>query len=243
MDGNGRWATALGQGRSVGHESGSKTVRSIVRACRRLGVDALTLYAFSAQNWNRPPAEVQALMELLRDFLVSEREELLENDIRLRAVGRLDQLPARVRDVLDPLMAETAELEGMTLTLALAYGGQEELVDAARSLASAARDGELDPAQIDETYLERYMPSAAVGPVDLLIRTGGEKRISNFLLWSAAYAELVFTETLWPDFDEVELYDAIASYQGRERRFGLIGDQVSEPSPASAKAPLKRLEV
>ncbi|MEM9067587.1 MAG: polyprenyl diphosphate synthase [Myxococcota bacterium] len=227
MDGNGRWAQAQGAGRSVGHQEGSHSVRQIVRAARRLGVDALTLYAFSEQNWFRPGPEVSALMELLRDFLISEREELLENGIRLRAVGRTSKLPARVREVLDALIAETADNDGMTLTLALSYGGREEIVDAARRLATRVHEGELQPDAIDEGMLEAVIPSADVGRVDLLIRTGGEQRISNFLLWGAAYAELYFTERLWPDFDEEDLYEAIAAYQRRDRRFGRV-----VPAPA-----------
>jgi undecaprenyl diphosphate synthase len=232
MDGNGRWAQSLGRVRTRGHEQGSKTVRSVVRAARRLGVEALTLYAFSAQNWNRPSFEVSALMELLRRYLVSEREELLENDIRLRAVGRVARLPSRVREVLDPLAADTAHLTGMTLSLALSYGGREELVDAARVTAERARGGELDAAAVDEALLDSLVPSYEVGPVDLLIRTGGEQRISNFMLWGSAYAELHFTETLWPDFDENDLYAAIAAFQGRDRRFGLITAAEPDTPPA-----------
>ena len=232
MDGNGRWAQSQGSDRTIGHREGSQAVRRIVRASRRLGIDALTLFAFSEQNWHRPPGEVVALMELLRDFLVSEREELIENGIRLRAVGRVEKLPPRVREVLDPLMADTAHLDGMTLTLALSYGGREEILDAARSLARRARDGELEVDAIDEEQLELALPSLAVGRVDLLVRTGGEHRISNFLLWGAAYAELHFTGVLWPDFDEGELYAAIAAYQGRDRRFGRVEGSALEPDPS-----------
>ncbi|MEM6958503.1 MAG: isoprenyl transferase [Myxococcota bacterium] len=222
MDGNGRWARAQGTARTVGHRAGSEAVRRIVRSARRLGIDALTLYAFSEQNWQRPAAEVAALMELLRDFLISERDELLENNIRLRAVGRIDKLPPRVREVLDPLAAETANLTGMTLTLALSYGGREEIVDAMQRIATRVRDEGLDVSTIDEAAFEAEIPSADVGRVDLLIRTGGEQRISNFLLWGSAYAEFYFTERLWPDFDEEALYAAVASFQRRERRFGRV---------------------
>ncbi len=174
-------------------------------------------------------------MELLREYLVSEREELLENGIRLRAVGRIDRLPALVREVLDPLMEETARLTGMTLTLALSYGGREEIVDAARRLAERARAGELDPLELDEALFEAHVPSVHVGRVDLLVRTGGEQRISNFLLWGAAYAELHFTERLWPDFDEPDLYEAIAAYQRRDRRFGRTSTLDREPHPRAAE--------
>ena len=226
MDGNGRWARAQGELRTLGHKEGSRSVRKIVRACRRLGVDALTLYAFSEQNWFRPGPEVAALMELLRDYLESEREELMENGIRLRAVGRIEKLPAFVRDVLDPLIADTSQNDGMTLSLALSYGGREEILDATRMLAERVRSGALTPDAIDERSFETLLPSLDVGRVDLLIRTGGEQRISNFLLWGAAYAELYFTDRLWPDFVEDDLYAALAAYQQRDRRFGrLSGDQ------------------
>jgi len=225
MDGNGRWAQQAGRPRTDGHRRGSDAVRSTVRACRRLGIRALSLFAFSEQNWDRPQHEVAALMELLREFLVSERDEILDNHIRLRSVGRVERLPDSVRRVLEPLLEESADHEGMTLTLALSYGGREELADAARSIAERVAEGTLDPATINEGMLERALPSMATGPVDLLIRTGGEQRISNFLLWGAAYAELYFTDRFWPDFAERDLFDAIAVYQHRERRFGLVSGQ------------------
>ncbi len=224
MDGNGRWARAQGELRTLGHREGSQSVRKIVRACRRLGIDALTLYAFSEQNWFRPGPEVAALMELLRDYLQSERDELMENGIRLRAVGRIEKLPPFVRAVLDPLIAETAQNDGMTLTLALSYGGREEIIDATKALAERVKTGALNPESIDERSFETLLPSLDVGRVDLLIRTGGEQRISNFLLWGAAYAELYFTDRLWPDFTEADLYQALASYQHRDRRFGRVAD-------------------
>jgi len=236
MDGNGRWASRQGSLRTIGHREGSHAVRRIVRACRRLGIPALTLFAFSEQNWHRPDPEVAALMELLRDYLVSEREEILDNGIRLRAVGRVEKLPPRVHEVLEPLAAETAGNTGMTLTLALSYGGREEILDAARKLAARAVRGELDPARIEERDLESEIPSVDVGRVDLLVRTGGEQRISNFLLWGAAYAELYFSERLWPDFDETDLYSAIASYQGRNRRFGRVESQREDPTLARGRA-------
>jgi undecaprenyl diphosphate synthase len=226
MDGNGRWAQQLGRPRTEGHRNGSKAVRRTVRAARRLGLDALTLYAFSEQNWSRPPGEVAALMELLRDYLQSERDELIDNRIRLRAIGRLHQLPAQVREVLDPLVRDTAAFDGMTLTLSLSYGGREEIADAARQLAMAVAEGRMDAASVDEARLGAHMPSLEMGPVDLLIRTGGEQRISNFLLWGAAYAELFFSATLWPEYDAPDLYEAIAAYQTRERRFGGVPSDV-----------------
>jgi len=222
MDGNGRWAQLAGKPRTDGHRRGSDAVRRTVRACRRLGIRAVTLFAFSEQNWDRPRHEVAALMELLREFLVSERDEILDHQIRLRSVGRVERLPDSVRRVLEPLLEESAHHQGMSLTLALSYGGREELADASRALAQRVADGTLDPATINEGLLERCLPSMRTGPVDLLIRTGGEQRISNFLLWGAAYAELYFTERFWPEFDESDLFAAIQAYQQRERRFGLV---------------------
>ena len=222
MDGNGRWAKKQGFGRTFGHREGSESVRRIVRACRRLGVESLTLYAFSEQNWDRPRFEVDALMALLKDFLLSEREELLEHGIRLRSVGRRERLPDHVGDVLDAIVEETADLDRMTLTLALSYGGREEIADAAREIARRAAAGELDPELVDERFFGAVLPSMEVGPVDLLIRTSGELRVSNFLLWATAYAELYFTDALWPDFMEEHLYEALAAYQRRDRRFGRV---------------------
>lgn len=228
MDGNGRWAQRQGFLRTLGHREGSAAVRKIVRACRRLGVDGLTLYAFSEQNWSRPRLEVTALMELLKDFLISERQELLDNGIRLRSVGRRERLPDHVGDVLDRIVDETADLDRMTLTLALSYGGREEIADAAQEIARRAAAGELDPELVDERFFGAVLPSMEVGPVDLLIRTSGEQRVSNFLLWATAYAELYFTDELWPDFDEEHLYQAIAAYQARDRRFGRVACSATE---------------
>jgi undecaprenyl diphosphate synthase len=222
MDGNGRWALHRGAMRPTGHREGSQSVRRIVRASRRLGLRALTLYAFSEQNWQRPSFEVDALMELLREFLISERREILDNDIRLTSIGRTERLPPRVLEVLRPLEAESAGNRGMTLCLALSYGGREELADTMRAMAERVARGELAATEIDELAVDRAMPSMAQGAVDLLVRTGGEQRISNFLLWNAAYAELVFSERLWPEFDVEDLYAAIAEYQARDRRFGKV---------------------
>jgi undecaprenyl diphosphate synthase len=226
MDGNGRWAEQRGLPRSEGHRRGSDAVRRVVRAARRVGVEALTLFAFSEQNWARPRLEVQLLMSLLREFLVSERGEILDNGIRLRAIGDLSRLPPEVSGVLDPLANDSAANGAMTLTLALSYGGREEIADAARDLARAVAAGQLDPEAITPELLQSRIASVAVGDPDLLIRTGGELRISNFLLWGAAYSELHFTPKLWPDFDAEDLYQAINAYQSRERRFGMTGAQV-----------------
>ena len=232
MDGNGRWAQQLGHPRTYGHRVGSDAVRRIVRASRRLGLSALTLYAFSEQNWARPPSEVEALMDLLREFLLSEREDLLANDIRLRGVGRIERLPSRVREVLERITEETKNNRTMTLSLALSYGGREEIADAARRLAERAVSGALSPARIDEAALEAELPSMSVGAVDLLVRTGGEQRISNFMLWGAAYAELYFSPALWPDWVEADLYEAITAYQQRDRRFGKVRSDVASAAEA-----------
>jgi undecaprenyl diphosphate synthase len=237
MDGNGRWAQLRGQGRAAGHREGARAVRRIVRAARRLGLRALTLYAFSEQNWARPEDEVEALMLLLREFLLTERDEILDNGIRLNAVGNLGKLPALVRAVLDPLRRDSAGNASMTLTLALSYGGREEIACAARELAKAVAAGRIAPDDVTPEALHDLMPSLAVGDPDLLIRTGGERRISNFLLYGLAYAELHFADVLWPDFSEGDLFAAIASFQRRERRFGLIGATTAPAPPAAAPPP------
>jgi undecaprenyl diphosphate synthase len=234
MDGNGRWAQLRGQARAFGHKEGSRAVRRVVRAARRLGLRALTLYAFSEQNWARPDEEVDALMALLREFLLSERDEILDNDIRLNAVGNLGRLPGVVRAVLDPLRKESESHSAMTLTLALSYGGREEIATAARELAAEVASGRLGTEDVTEEALRRRMPSLAVGDPDLVIRTGGERRISNFLLYGLAYAELHFADVLWPDFDAPDLYEAIASFQARERRFGLVGKPATPETPDAA---------
>jgi len=234
MDGNGRWAQQRSEPRTAGHERGADAVRATMRAARRLGIPALTLYAFSEQNWDRPQAEINALVDLLCECLVSERNELVDNEIRLSAIGRLHKLPQHAQSRLQSLSSETESYGGMTLTLALSYGGREELIDAARTLATKARNDEIDPSDIDEAAVAGLLPSMDVGPVDLMIRTGGEQRISNFLLWGSAYAEFYFTDELWPDFDANSLYCAIQAYQGRERRFGLVPgaehDRVADPA-------------
>ncbi|MBW2455204.1 MAG: di-trans,poly-cis-decaprenylcistransferase [Deltaproteobacteria bacterium] len=198
MDGNGRWAAARGQGRSEGHRAGSRTVRQIVRLARRIGLEALTLYAFSFQNWARPATEVAGLMALLHDFLIDERREILDNGIRLAAVGDLAQLPPEVRAVLDQLCADSADNARMTLTLALSYGGQEEIAQAMRTLAVQVAEGKLEPEAIDVNTIRSHIPSLKVGEPDLIIRTGGERRLSNFLLFGSAYAELYFSDRYWP---------------------------------------------
>ena len=230
MDGNGRWAEQRGEGRADGHRAGSRAVRKIVRLARRVGIEALTLYAFSFQNWARPDDEVEALMTLLHDYLLSERREIIDNGISLAAVGELDQLPGEVRNVLSSLCDDSTDNSRMTLTLALSYGGQEEIATVARELAEAAVDGRIDPAQINADLIGQRIPSQRVGAPDLIIRTGGERRLSNFLLFGSAYAELFFSDRLWPDFSEADLFGAISSYQGRQRRFGQISSSSEDIS-------------
>ncbi|HZH02493.1 MAG TPA: polyprenyl diphosphate synthase, partial [Myxococcaceae bacterium] len=226
MDGNGRWAERRGKPRVEGHREGSRSVREVTRAARRVGLEAITLYAFSAQNWGRPAEEVAALMALLREYLESEREEILDNGIRLNAIGDLDSLPRYVRQPLDALRADSAENGEMVLTLALSYGGREELVRAAARLVGRAARGELSEAGVTEAELESALWTHGLPPLDLVIRTSGEQRISNFLLWQAAYAELIFVETHWPEFRREAFLDCLARYQNRERRFGLTAAQL-----------------
>ncbi|MBJ6763210.1 di-trans,poly-cis-decaprenylcistransferase [Myxococcaceae bacterium JPH2] len=237
MDGNGRWAESRGLPRLEGHREGSVSVREVTRAARRLGIPAITLYAFSSQNWARPAEEVAGLMELLREYLESERSEILDNSIRLNAIGEVDKLPRYVREPLERLIADSAHNTGMVLSLALSYGGREEILRAARGLAEAAARGELDPARLEETDLESRLWTQGLPPVDLVVRTSGEQRVSNFLLWQLAYAELCFTDALWPDFRTDEFLRCLSQYQGRERRFGLTSAQVQrEDTPQRAKA-------
>lgn len=224
MDGNGRWAEARGLGRSAGHREGAKSVRKVVTRARERGVKVLTLYAFSTENWRRPKREIGQLMKLLAEFLVSERATLLNHQIALHAIGRPADLPGAVTGLLNKVMAETANNAAMTLNLALSYGSKAELVDAFERLRQ-------EGGAVDETRIEQALHTAGQPPVDLLIRTGGEQRLSNFLLWQSAYAELMFTEILWPDFGANELDHAITEFDSRERRFGKTGAQVQGGTP------------
>ena len=226
MDGNGRWATNRGLPRLEGHRKGSDSVRAVTRASRKLGLPALTLYAFSAQNWLRPPEEVEGLMDLLREYLAAERAEIMDNGIRLHAIGQLDRLPPRVREPLEELRALSAGNDRMVLTLALSYGGREEIVQMARRVAEEAALGTLRPDDIDARAVEDRLWTAGLPPLELVVRTSGEIRISNFLLWQLAYAELHLTETLWPDFGEADLLLALDDFQRRERRFGKTSAQL-----------------
>ncbi|MBU0550882.1 isoprenyl transferase [Myxococcota bacterium] len=226
MDGNGRWARARDQPRVKGHEQGAEAVNRVTRACRARGVEVLTLYAFSEQNWRRPADEVTALMRLLLRYVRGQRREILDNNIRLTVLGDIDKLPLFVRAPLKALMKESAHNDGMILALALSYGGREELLRAVRAVAARAQRGELRAADIMEADFEAELFTAGWPDPDLLIRTSGEARISNFLLWQIAYTELYFTPIAWPDFDEAELDRAFEHYQGRQRRFGMTGAQI-----------------
>jgi undecaprenyl diphosphate synthase len=226
MDGNGRWAERRGLDRIEGHRAGIESVRAVVRAAHELGVAQLTLYAFSTENWNRPKGEVDALMALLEHYLESELEELDRNGIRLRAMGRLDRLPGSVRARLEAAIQRTRENREMVVLFALSYGGRTEIVDAARRIAREVEQGKLDPEQIDEKVFAAYLYAPDLPEPDLLIRTGGESRVSNFLLWQIAYTEIHVTDVMWPDFRKSDLVDAILSFQNRERRYGLTSAQV-----------------
>ncbi len=227
MDGNGRWAETRGRPRYEGHAYGARSVRKIVTAAREAGVEALTLYAFSVQNWERPDVEVERLMELLLDYLVSERETILKNGIRLQGIGQVERLPPKVLRQLRFLESESADNNGMVLTLALSYGSREEIVDACRSIARDVAAGRLVPEDITEAVVDRYTFTHGLPALDLLIRTSGELRLSNFLLWQSAYTEIVVTEVLWPDFDEPEFFRCIETFRSRERRFGKTSGQVA----------------
>ncbi|MDI9570267.1 MAG: isoprenyl transferase [Pseudomonadota bacterium] len=226
MDGNGRWAKRHALGRIMGHQKGVEAVRKTVRLCREIGVEYLTLYAFSVENWSRPDQEVAALMSILRQYLRSELAEMMDNQIRLNAIGDIDGLQAPVRKLLEETMAQTAENRGMVLSLALSYGGQDEIIRAVRRVAQEVREGKLAVEDITRESFAAYLYTAGIPDPDLLIRTSGEFRISNFLLWQSAYTEFHFTEVLWPDFDRKDLLAAIADYQRRERRYGLTSDQL-----------------
>jgi undecaprenyl diphosphate synthase len=222
MDGNGRWAQQRGLHRFKGHEKGAESIRSALRACRKLGIKYLTLYAFSVENWNRPKPEVEALMNLLKKFLRDEERELHESRIRLRAIGRLSDLPKSVRRELNHVMKVTEQYKDATLILALSYGGRAEIANAARDIARKAKAGELDPETVDESTVAAHLYAPDIPDPDLMIRTSGEMRISNFLLWQLSYAELYVTDTLWPDFREEHLVKAVDDYGRRHRRFGLV---------------------
>jgi undecaprenyl diphosphate synthase len=227
MDGNGRWATRRGLGRVQGHRRGKESVRAVVEKAREIGIEYLTLYAFSSENWQRPEREVNALMQLLRRYLRSEIAKMMRYGIRLRAIGNLRKLPPQVASELREVERKTARNDKMTVLLAVSYGAREEIVAAARKLARQVRDGTLAPEDIDDERFASALATAGIPDPDLLIRTSGEMRLSNFLLWQLAYTELVVTETLWPDFREKELMAAIDEYRRRQRRFGKTTEQLA----------------
>jgi len=226
MDGNGRWAQKHTMGRIAGHKKGAEAVRLTVRACREIGIKVLTLYAFSTENWLRPSGEVKALMRLLEEYLRSEIQEMLENGIRLTTIGDTEALKKPVKTILKETIAKTAHNHDMILNLALNYGGRDEIVGAVHDLLNDIRRGTLADQEVTKDLFSRYLDTAGLPDPDLLIRTSGEYRISNFLLWQSAYTEFYFTDVLWPDFNRDELFLAITEYQRRERRFGLTSDQI-----------------
>jgi len=227
MDGNGRWAKLKGLFRTAGHEQGATAVKEVVEGCGKLGVKYLTLYAFSTENWNRPKLEVKTLMNLLVSSLRKEISSLQENEIKLNAIGRIDLLPAKVHRELKEVMEKTKNNNKLTLTLALSYGSREEISKTVQELCVKVKNNIISPENIDEKVINEHLYTNDLPDVDLLIRTSGEKRISNFLLWQIAYAELYFTDILWPDFNKEHLFEAILNYQNRERRFGKTSDQLN----------------
>ena len=226
MDGNGRWAKKRALNRIRGHEEGAESVREIVRTSRETGIQWLTLYAFSEENWKRPTYEIKALMKLLKSYLKNELQEMLENDIRFQTIGRTGRLPKDVQETIHQTMEKTVGNRGMTLTLALSYSSRQEMVDTVQALAGSVQAGEISPEDINEERIASALYTADMPDPDLLIRTSGEYRVSNFLLWQIAYTELYITPTLWPEFRKEEYLKAIEEYQKRERRFGATSDQL-----------------
>jgi len=226
MDGNGRWAKQQGFLRAFGHENGTKSVKKTITTCAKLGIEYLTLYAFSTENWNRPRLEVEALMKILINSLKKELNTLQENNIKLNAIGNLEKLPKNAQKELLDVIDKTKNNTRLTLTLALSYGSREELVNAVRIISDKVKNNIISIDTIDDSIINEHLYTQNLPDVDLLIRTSGEHRISNFLLWQIAYAELYFTNVLWPDFKDQDLYEAIISYQKRERRFGKTSEQI-----------------
>lgn len=226
MDGNGRWAKLKGKPRVFGHKNGVKSVRETIKAAGNAGVKTLTLYAFSTENWNRPKAEVKTLMALLLTSLKSEAKELIKNNIKLQIIGDQESLPKSVLKGLNKVIEQTKNNDALTLTIALSYGSREEIVNSFKNISKKIVNKELSIEEIDENIINNHLYTFTLPDVDLMIRTSGEKRISNFLLWQIAYAELHFTNVLWPDFTKNDFYNAILEYQNRERRFGKTGEQI-----------------
>ena len=227
MDGNGRWAKEKGQARVFGHKNGVSSVRDVVEGAAKIGIKYLTLYTFSTENWNRPGFEVSALMELMIAALSSETKMMMSNGIRLNAIGDLTKLPKRVHQKIQKSIAETSTNIGLTLTLALSYSSKWEIVDAVKKITQQVEMGAIKSGDITEQLLENHLNTAGMPDPELMIRTGGEHRVSNYLLWQLAYAELYFTPKLWPDFRKEDLFEAIIDYQKRERRFGMISEQLN----------------
>jgi undecaprenyl diphosphate synthase len=226
MDGNGRWAKQQGMLRTFGHESGTKSVKTTVETCAKLGIQNLTLYAFSTENWNRPKLEVTTLMKLLISSLKKELATLVKNNIKLNTIGNIEKLPKTAQKELNEVIEKTKNNTRMTLTLALSYGSREEILNAVKNIATKVKNNIISIDSIDDSILNNHLYTHNLPDVDLVIRTSGEHRISNFLLWQIAYAEFYFTDVLWPDFSEEHLYEAIISYQKRERRFGKTSEQI-----------------
>ncbi len=226
MDGNGRWAKLKGFSRSIGHENGTKTVKLVIEACARIGIPHLTLYAFSTENWKRPKLEVDLLMKLMIKSLRRELNSLVENDVKLEAIGNIDMLPKAAKNELLQVIEKTANNKRLTLTIALSYGSREEITQAVKKIAEKVKNNIISESDINDTIINQHLYTRSLPDVDLLIRTSGEHRISNFLLWQLAYAELYFTDVLWPDFNEDNLYEALESFQKRERRFGKTSEQL-----------------
>lgn len=227
MDGNGRWAKRLGKNRIFGHRSGVTAVRETTEACAELGIKNLTLYAFSTENWSRPQVEVNALMDLLVNTIKNEVKTLKKNNIRLLVIGDMNQLPKKNQAKLKEAMAETANNTHMNLILALSYSSKWEIVEAVKHIAREVKEGKLDPDAIDDLLISKHLSTSGIPDPELMIRTSGEQRISNFLLWQLAYSELYFTDVLWPEFRKENLYEAVLNYQQRERRFGKISEQIN----------------
>lgn len=230
MDGNGRWAKQQGQDRLFGHSSGVESVRSTIKACRELGVQFLTLYAFSTENWNRPKLEVVALMELLVQTIRKETRTLMDNNIRLKAIGNIETLPSRCHKELLESIEITKNNSAMDLILALSYSGRDEILQAVKAISKEAQTKQINADDLTEEDIQKHLFTNEIPDPELLIRTSGENRISNFLLWQMAYTEFYFTETYWPEFRKENLYEAILDYQKRERRFGKTSEQISTPS-------------
>lgn len=237
MDGNGRWAERRGHTRVLGHRRGAAAVRQVIRTASQLGVEVLSLYAFSRENWSRPPDEVRALMSLIRRYVRNEVEEIHENRVRFNVIGRFEELPAEVRRDLGRAMEKTRDNDGMLLNVALSYSGRVDILDACRALVARVAAGDIDADALAVDDIAALLSTGGMPDPDLLIRTGGDLRISNFLLWQIAYAELYFTDALWPDFSNEHLFEAIRAFVVRERRFGRTSSQVQQPIPAPREIP------